>query len=225
FKCSVVVMPPAPPPLMVSCPTQGTATVGTPYSSSVPVTGGTPPYTYVLNTGSLPPGLTLNPDGTITGTPTSAGSFTFSIKVTDKLGMTAISQCSSSCTAITDDYTFIQYLGTLGTSQAYTVNGLTITAYGYYWDGANPTNPGTPTNLYGKQGGGDENGLGIANTSSDHEITNKTFVQLDLQKVLAAGATGAQMAVGSVQSGESYAVYGSNTQGVLGTLLTTTPLT
>jgi len=219
IACQVMVGQSTPPPLIVSCPTQGTATVGTPFSSSVPVSGGTPPYTYALNTGSLPPGLTLNPDGTITGTPTSAGSFTFSIKVTDSMGMTAISQCSSSCTAVMDNWTFLDHLGTLGTSQSYTVNGLTITAYGYYY--SNPTTPGTPTKLYGKQDGGDENGLGIANTSSDHEITNTTFVQLDMQNVLNAGATSAQMSVGSVQTGESYAIYGSNTLGVLGTQLAT----
>src|SRR5690242_8818294 len=40
-------------------------------------TGGKPPYTWSLVGGSLPLGLTLNQDGTITGTPSSPGDSTF----------------------------------------------------------------------------------------------------------------------------------------------------
>lgn len=41
-----------------------------PYSATITASGGTTPYIYSLESGSLPTGLTLNPDGTITGTPT-----------------------------------------------------------------------------------------------------------------------------------------------------------
>jgi hypothetical protein len=61
-------------------------TVGAPYSQSLAAVGGTAPYTWSLvpGSGSLPAGLSLNPStGAITGTPTSAGSSTFSIQVTD----------------------------------------------------------------------------------------------------------------------------------------------
>jgi len=215
-NCSVTVNPPAPPPLTLLCPPGTTGTVGTPYNSGVVANGGTGGYTFALISGSLPPGLTLNTStGAITGTPTAAGSFTFSIQVTDSSGNTAISACSGTCTAITSNWYFLDYLGTLGTSQAYSVNGLTITAYGYENYGGGYV----PSKLYGKKNGGDENGLGIADTSSDHEITTSSFIQLDLGNVIAAGASGAQMAVGSVQNGESYNIYGSNTKGQLGTLL------
>lgn len=57
----------------------GTATVALP-----PATGGTGTITYVPQTpGELPPGLTLNTDGTITGTPTLKGTFTFTVIITD----------------------------------------------------------------------------------------------------------------------------------------------
>lgn len=50
--------------------------------------GGVPPYYYVLNSGGdFPPfGLTLGTDGTVTGTPTVAGSRTFSVCVVDSAG-------------------------------------------------------------------------------------------------------------------------------------------
>ena len=50
-----------------------------------------PPLTWALETGSLPPGLTLATDGAITGTPTAIGTFEFTLVVTDADGLTAIS--------------------------------------------------------------------------------------------------------------------------------------
>ncbi len=46
--------------------------------------GGTPPYTYAYLTGNLPPGLNLNTTtGLLSGTPTAAGSYGFTIQATD----------------------------------------------------------------------------------------------------------------------------------------------
>lgn len=42
--------------------------------------------------GSLPPGLTLSPTGLLSGTPTTAGSFTFAIKATDTDGQSGVRQ-------------------------------------------------------------------------------------------------------------------------------------
>lgn len=57
----------------------GTSTISIPAP-----TGGSTPYSYVpQNAGALPPGLTLNPDGTITGTPTASGTYTFTVTITD----------------------------------------------------------------------------------------------------------------------------------------------
>lgn len=60
------------------------ATQGSAYIASLQATGGTTPYTWAVTTGSLPAGLTLDPaTGVITGTPTTAGTSTFQITVTD----------------------------------------------------------------------------------------------------------------------------------------------
>ncbi|SDF83185.1 beta strand repeat-containing protein [Terriglobus roseus] len=59
------------------------ATVSTPYSGAIGVTGGTAPYTCALNSGSLPAGLTMAANCAITGTPTTAGTSTFNVTATD----------------------------------------------------------------------------------------------------------------------------------------------
>lgn len=65
------------------------------YSFSFPTTGGTPPFTWSVSAGSLPPGLSLgssgpgNNTGQLTGFPTTLGTYTFTIRVTDSLSISA----------------------------------------------------------------------------------------------------------------------------------------
>jgi large repetitive protein len=56
---------------------------GVPYSTDLIAAGGTPPYTWRRLEGALPPGLTLDSDGTISGTPTTAGKYSAQIAVMD----------------------------------------------------------------------------------------------------------------------------------------------
>ncbi len=115
-----------------------------------------------------------------------------------------------SASATTLLFNFNNPSGTLGTSQTYTNNGVTITAYGF--------GPSGPTNLFGKNDGGDENGLGIAGVPHN-EIQTNDFIQLDLKPVWDLSATSPTMSIGSVQAGESWKIYGSNSLGTLGTFL------
>ena len=65
-------------------------TVGVGYSQTIAVTGGTAPYVWSITAGALPSGLALSSaTGAIGGTPTSAGSFTFTVQVTDSAAATA----------------------------------------------------------------------------------------------------------------------------------------
>jgi hypothetical protein len=56
---------------------------GTSYSTGLVASGGTPPYSWSKTSGQLPAGLVLNAAGVISGKPTTAGSFSFDIKVVD----------------------------------------------------------------------------------------------------------------------------------------------
>jgi CSLREA domain-containing protein len=59
-------------------------TVGTAVSSSITASGGTAPYNYSVTSGALPQGLTLNStSGLLSGTPTQAGPYSFSVSAKD----------------------------------------------------------------------------------------------------------------------------------------------
>ncbi|WP_236585435.1 putative Ig domain-containing protein [Dyella sp. EPa41] len=65
------------------------ATVGVAYSQSLAsASGGTSPYSYAIATGSLPPGITLASNGTLSGTPTAGGTYNFTVTATDSSGGT-----------------------------------------------------------------------------------------------------------------------------------------
>jgi hypothetical protein len=62
--------------------------------------GGTPGYTWTLRAGALPPGLNLQASpGRITGTPTTAGTFSFLLRATDTKGAFAEQTFSITVTA------------------------------------------------------------------------------------------------------------------------------
>ncbi|MDQ1422388.1 MAG: large repetitive protein, partial [Acidimicrobiaceae bacterium] len=64
--------------------------VGVAYSTTLDVTGGTTPYSWSIVAGSLPPGLVLNAGtGVVAGTPTTAGSSSFTASVIDANSQTA----------------------------------------------------------------------------------------------------------------------------------------
>lgn len=70
------------------------ATLSGAYSAALSASGGTAPYTWSLASGSLPTGLALSSSGTISGTPTSPGSFPFTVQVTDAASHSASANLS-----------------------------------------------------------------------------------------------------------------------------------
>jgi hypothetical protein len=70
-------------PLTLSC-ASGVGTIGVPYSSILVASGGIPPYTFSIISGSLPNGLTLNSStGLISGIPTRPGNYPYTAQVMD----------------------------------------------------------------------------------------------------------------------------------------------
>ncbi|HEX3842240.1 MAG TPA: putative Ig domain-containing protein, partial [Acidimicrobiales bacterium] len=74
----------------ITTPSLPSGEVGVAYSQPLAGTGGTTPYTWSVTTGSLPAGLTLNSaTGVISGSPTAAGSPTFTVTLTDANSQTS----------------------------------------------------------------------------------------------------------------------------------------
>jgi hypothetical protein len=90
-RLSLTISPVPPPqtPPNITTSTLPAGTVGVPYSQPVQVTGGTSALTWsiVPGTGTLPQNLNLNPiNGVISGTPTAAGTSSFTVQVQESAG-------------------------------------------------------------------------------------------------------------------------------------------
>jgi Putative Ig domain len=90
------------PPLSLACPLNNVGTINVPYSGQLVASYGTPPYTFAIIAGALPPGLSLNAStGLISGTPTNAGSYPYTAQVTDSLDAQATATCLIQIPAVT----------------------------------------------------------------------------------------------------------------------------
>jgi Putative Ig domain len=84
FTMSVVAAQLTASPLTISTSSLPAGTIGSAYSASLQVSGGTAPYTWSFVSGSLPAGLSLNTStGLISGTPTASGTANFTASVAD----------------------------------------------------------------------------------------------------------------------------------------------
>ena len=97
-------------------------TIGASYSQTLVAVGGSGGNTWSISSGSLPAGLTLGASGTITGTPTTAGTASFTATVTDSTNHTAsqplsLTIGSATLTIVTTSLT----PGTVGASYSQTL--------------------------------------------------------------------------------------------------------
>jgi putative Ig domain-containing protein len=78
-----VITPASAPLLTIATADLPEATVGVAYGRTLTAIGGKPDFSWLIESGSLPPGILLGQVGSISGTPSSAGVFNFVAKVTD----------------------------------------------------------------------------------------------------------------------------------------------
>ncbi|MDB6120967.1 MAG: hypothetical protein JWO08_4748, partial [Verrucomicrobiaceae bacterium] len=113
----------------------GSLVVGAPYRSAAVAGGGQAPYTYAISAGALPSGLSLSATtGAISGTPSSAGTYTFTMRATDANGCTGtqVITLTPACPAIT-----VTTSASLALATQYTSYSASLTATGgsqpYSW--------------------------------------------------------------------------------------------
>ena len=78
-----------PDPLVISTDSIPGGTTGGTYFVVLRGAGGVPPRLWLLDEGTMPPGLELFPSGVIRGTPLSAGAFSFTLRLEDSRGVVA----------------------------------------------------------------------------------------------------------------------------------------
>jgi len=87
-------------PLQITTTTLPVGTVNSNYSATLSAAGGVPPYFWTTIAGQLPTGTMLSSSsGTISGTPTQAGSFSFTANVTDSKSASTASGLSANISA------------------------------------------------------------------------------------------------------------------------------
>ena len=76
-----------PPPLVINTEVLPDAGVSQPYHQVLQPGGGIPPYTWILDSGALPPGINLDAGGVLSGIPPIQGVYDFEIRLTDSVGV------------------------------------------------------------------------------------------------------------------------------------------
>jgi hypothetical protein len=131
-----------PGPLSITTTSLPNGTVGSGYSQSVIASGGTPPYTWsiVQGQGVLPPGLGLSAGGAISGTPSAAGTYNFTVRVTDSTSATAQKALSivvaAAGTAFDSQFVSQTVPTTLSSGQQFTANLVWLNTGTQTWNGA-----------------------------------------------------------------------------------------
>lgn len=89
ISCSDVVLP-----LAITTTSLPDAAQDSSYNHQLAASGGRSPYTWTQTSGALPPGITLSSSGLLSGSPSSAGSYSFSVEVGDAAGSKSVQALS-----------------------------------------------------------------------------------------------------------------------------------
>ncbi|MCX7170528.1 MAG: CHRD domain-containing protein [Proteobacteria bacterium] len=94
---------------IISTASLANGVVGSAYSQTLTATGGFTPYTWAVANGALPAGLSLSTAGVISGTPTAAGSSSFTVRVTDSATAAATATQALSLTTAAAPVTAVSF--------------------------------------------------------------------------------------------------------------------
>lgn len=140
-------------PITVSASGLTSGTTGVAYNGSLSQTGANGTATYSISGGTLPPGLTLNSNGSITGTPTTPGLYNFAVTATGSNG------CSGSVTT--------SIVVSCPTNNATFTSGTIVCSNG-----------GLYTLIEGQPAGGTYTGSGVTNGVFDPSVGTQTITYM-----------------------------------------------
>jgi hypothetical protein len=128
--------------LSLYSPVSGTTAARQTYAQGNTASGGSGSYTYSITGGSVPAGTTLNSsNGTVSGTPTTAGGFGYDVTVTDSSSNTATNYVSGTISAVVPGS--VTYESGSGNFTIPPFNSLAIQLWGGGGGGGGFTAPGT----------------------------------------------------------------------------------
>lgn len=108
------------PQLQITTVTLPAGAVNGSYYQSLAATGGNGNYSWSLDSGNLPPNTTLYSNGTISGTPTSSGHYSFIVRLSDS---------QSPSVSVTKPFSLDIYNSSISITTASVTNGTSGTAY------------------------------------------------------------------------------------------------
>ena len=126
-----------------------------------------------------------------------------------KVGLLLLGVCLLAAVPVfadsTTTFTLVGTLGDIGSKDTFTSGSLSLVATGY-------SAPGMTADMWAKSEGPIETGIGLA-SEIDHEISGTKFIQLNLTQILAVHPYSVVLVIDSIEAGEGYSVWGSNTAG------------
>jgi hypothetical protein len=126
------------PALAITLQAASSGNVGAAYSQTLTAAGGAgaSSYTWSVATGAPPPGLILSPAGVLSGTPTAAGTFNFTVQVSSQVPTIGVQTASQAFSIAIAAVPSLAITGTLGAGTAGVAYSATLGATGGYGTGA-----------------------------------------------------------------------------------------
>jgi hypothetical protein len=131
--------------------------VAQPYSATLAASGGSAPYAFSVSAGSLAPGLQLSASGALTGSPTNAGTFSFTVQVTDG---------STPAQVATRSYSLVVTSGTSVTPLGITTAALPSATVGQFYAAQLSAGGGTSPYGWSVTGGALPPGLALSSSGA-----------------------------------------------------------